>query len=817
MLIVSSKMPPQEVALGDFQFGKCIGEGSYSKVYRAISKKTNRTFAVKVISKAHIERENKQKYVNIEKDTLSVLGSHPGVVALYYTFQDLKSLYFVIDFAEHGELLSLIRRLGTLSEPLTRYYMIQLIDSLSFVHSKGIIHRDLKPENILLSHDWKLMLTDFGAAKILNKTDKQTFDAETNSSIDTYNGPYVNKGGSFVGTAEYVSPELLKYNISDYSGDIWALGCIAYQMIVGHPPFKGSDEYDTFDKIVNLQYGYPSGYFIPVVIRDFIQHLLVLKPEDRYTLDDAMHHKWFCDVNWGDSDSIWRRPTPRLDSYNPKVYELNYRLRHSPRRPKRLTPDQLLSVPGFYSDLGGMDGLPMSVPKGAMRVQAKARKKFGQQPAGVKVPILGGAQTASVDAYNHPQIVPRIMTNIPRSAQSASVRPLAQPRYRGRGATSTPATPVYKSAGVVSPVEEPHSAQASYNDKEINRPNNDPELSFLPRNPCNKHEKHLSIPAKDEVYRSLGNNYSGGNQKARTMASPDAIKAAGSVFAAACSSQNCSKKSPVSKDAARKFVCDGSSRIGTKSAIPKDISDKLTKDESIIKLDKIFISRLVYEARRVASKGKALDDVILNKIITENCQTLNEDIKACILIITTHARLFVYNIPGGKKCPDDYSQAVEIRLTSKNVSMYDYEFNEELKEGYLILELMNSCTLFFLSTYNHDAGSDESEGNVLGFRVNPSLTWVQALMQARKLVKENKHTLQKKDANNNSKRIGHHRHASSVSTKSDTYVNMRKNNQSERQAYGVTEGLKHMHIKSQQAFSKDALAAAGVVIRNHHK
>lgn len=805
-------MSQRGVGLNDFQFGKCIGEGSYSKVYKAVHKRTNRTFAIKVISKSQIERENKQKYVSIEKDTLSALGSHPGVVALYYTFQDFNSLYFIIDFAENGEFLSLIRRLGSLSEPLTRYYMIQLIDSLAFVHSKGIIHKDLKPENILLSHDWKLMLTDFGAAKILSKpavgaNGNQGSDTGSYSSNGTPNGPYVNKGGSFVGTAEYVSPELLKYNISDYSGDVWALGCIAYQMIVGRPPFKGNDEYDTFERIVNLQYGFPSGYFIPVVIRDLIQHLLVIKPADRYSLDDAMHHKWFADVNWNDKDAIWRRPVPRLDSYNPKIYELNYRLRHSPRRPKKLTPDQLLAIPGFYSDLGGMDGLPMSVPKGAMRIQANARKKMGQQPAGVSASIPLGLQTGNIGIAANPQIVSPIVTNIPPSEQSAPIMPMSQQYYRSRGSTSTPSSPVYDSLGGISTAGEPYKIQAACNDKEVSGSNGNSGLSYPSRYASNTHTKPSQIGMNNEGYSSPNNTYSGRNQNTQVMASSDAIKAAGSVFAAAQSSQFSSKKPLMAQSRIKKSSSDRSLK-NKKHTIPKDISQKLTKDESIIKLDRIFVSRLVYKAGRYELKGKTLDDVSLNKIITENCRTLNEDIKSCILMITTLARMFIYEIPDGRKDTANYSQAAEIRLTNKNVSMYDYEFNEALKEGYLILELMDSCTLLFLSTYDQDSPSSKGASTYLEFRVGQSLTWVEALMRARKLVKESKHNVQKKIVSSNMEKFDYSHHVSAAKT---------RNTQSGRQTNNITEGIKHMHIKSPQKFSKDALAAAGVVVRNQHK
>lgn len=96
----------------DFEFGRTLGIGSYSTVVGATDKQNNRTYAIKILDKRHIIKEKKVKYVDIEKNTLNRLGDHPGIVRLYYTFQDESSLYFVIDFASNGELLSLIKRVS---------------------------------------------------------------------------------------------------------------------------------------------------------------------------------------------------------------------------------------------------------------------------------------------------------------------------------------------------------------------------------------------------------------------------------------------------------------------------------------------------------------------------------------------------------------------------------------------------------------------------------------------------------------------------------------------------------------------------------
>lgn len=298
----------------DFNFGRTLGEGSYSTVLAATDRQTGREYAIKVLDKRHIIKEKKVKYVNIEKDTLNRLTEHPGVVRLYYTFQDERSLYFVLDLAAGGELLGVLKRTGSFDEECTRFYGAQILDSVAYMHARGIIHRDLKPENVLLDETMHTKITDFGTAKILNLDNAASSGHDhAEGAGNPLDGADTDRAVSFVGTAEYVSPELLTDKNACKASDLWAFGCIIYQLLAGRPPFKASNEYQTFQKIVALDYHFPDGF--PPVARDLIERLLVLDPSKRLPVEHIRAHPFFTGIQWG--KSLWKAKAPRLKPYVP--------------------------------------------------------------------------------------------------------------------------------------------------------------------------------------------------------------------------------------------------------------------------------------------------------------------------------------------------------------------------------------------------------------------------------------------------------------------------------------------------------------------
>ena len=273
----------------DFYFGRLIGEGSFSCVYLAKEvAPEGREVAIKVCEKRHILKERKTEYIQSEKRILAKITAEweekrPFFVRLHSTFQDTHNLYFAITYAKNGDLLKFIEKMAERDIDCTQFYAGQVLSAVEFLHERGILHRDLKPENILLNERMHVLITDFGSAKLLA-------EGENNAAgTDGGTGEPVPKRASFVGTAQYVSPEILTgHPPSSRASDLWAIGCVLYQMCTGLPPFQSQSEYLIFQKIQKLEYSFHEGF--DDAARDLITKLLVIDPDGRLGAKDSTYY-----------------------------------------------------------------------------------------------------------------------------------------------------------------------------------------------------------------------------------------------------------------------------------------------------------------------------------------------------------------------------------------------------------------------------------------------------------------------------------------------------------------------------------------------
>src|SRR5688572_15461083 len=215
--------------LGPYEVLSKLGEGGMGEVYKARDTRLDRTVAIKVM--ASLGQADPDSRARFEREA-KVLASfdHPHICALHDVGREGEIDYIVMPFVT-GETLAARLATGPMPIPQVIETATQIADALDRAHGHGIIHRDLKPGNVMLTKSGARLL-DFGLARL---EDPPT----TGSPEDLATRSALTKAGTVMGTVPYMSPELLHGKEVDSRTDIWAFGCVLYEMIGGHPPFAG--------------------------------------------------------------------------------------------------------------------------------------------------------------------------------------------------------------------------------------------------------------------------------------------------------------------------------------------------------------------------------------------------------------------------------------------------------------------------------------------------------------------------------------------------------------------------------------------------
>ena len=223
--------------LAHYEITSHLGSGGMGDVYQATDSKLGRSVAIKLLPEAFTHDSERVARFEREARVLASLN-HPNIAAIYGVEESGERKFLVMELVRGETLAERIKR-GPIPVDEALGIAKQICEALEAAHEKGIIHRDLKPANMKITPDGKVKVLDFGLAK--------AFEAEA-ANANLSNSPTLSmaatNAGVILGTAAYMSPEQAKGRTVDRRTDIFAFGCVLYEMLTGHPAFEGEDVSD---------------------------------------------------------------------------------------------------------------------------------------------------------------------------------------------------------------------------------------------------------------------------------------------------------------------------------------------------------------------------------------------------------------------------------------------------------------------------------------------------------------------------------------------------------------------------------------------
>ncbi|KAJ3374216.1 hypothetical protein GGF31_007735 [Allomyces arbusculus] len=323
------KISPSVVGPEHFVKIRLLGKGDVGKVY-----------LVRLLSKAEMLKRRKVQRVLTEHEILSA-SNHPFLVTMYHSFQTARNIYFCLEYCVGGEFFRALQsRPGRcLREDEVRFYVAEVVLALEYLHMNGYIYRDLKPENILLHASGHIKLTDFDLSK---KAVDGVYQSSSSAppptptlttqhhrrsllgswvaatpaeqpDTDTFVRGY--RCSSFVGTEEYLAPEIIEGAGHTAAVDWWTVGVLAYELLYGRTPFKGKNRNATFTNILQQEVEFPITATTPPVsnaAKGLMRRLLAKNETKRlgfrHGAMEIKSHAWFKPIAW----PLLRNMTPPL-------------------------------------------------------------------------------------------------------------------------------------------------------------------------------------------------------------------------------------------------------------------------------------------------------------------------------------------------------------------------------------------------------------------------------------------------------------------------------------------------------------------------
>nr|AML77156.1 putative LOV domain-containing protein [Portulaca suffrutescens] len=298
----------EKISLDHFKPIRPLGCGDTGSVHLVELKGTGELFAMKAMDKSVMLNRNKVHRACIEREIISMLD-HPFLPTLYASFQTSTHVCLITDFCPGGELFALLDKqpMKIFGEESARFYAAEVVVGLEYLHCLGIIYRDLKPENILLQRDGHVVLTDFDLSFLTNckpqiiKHPPPKKRRSRSQPPPTFVAEPHTQSNSFVGTEEYIAPEIITGAGHTSAIDWWALGILLYEMLYGRTPFRGKNRQKTFANILHKDLTFPSSIPVSLAARLLINALLNRDPASRLGsggVEEIKQHPFFRGINW---------------------------------------------------------------------------------------------------------------------------------------------------------------------------------------------------------------------------------------------------------------------------------------------------------------------------------------------------------------------------------------------------------------------------------------------------------------------------------------------------------------------------------------
>ena len=265
-------------SLSNFSLLSIIGKGRSSTVY--LAEYQGEYVALKIFDKLYVYKNDLIERIVLEKNILCAFSDQKFLCHMKFYFTTRTKIVFVLPFYPGGDLFTMLLKNGKFDETTSAFYAAQIANMISFLHSKNIVYRDLKLENLMVNENGYLTLIDFGSCKII----------EDQNELES----------SFVGSPDYIPPEIVNGEGHNFMADWWSFGIIIYELLFGVPPFHDDKIERCFDLITCSKIRFPSKIKLTPTTKELISLLLRKNPNERYgrgEFEQIIQHPFFESIN----------------------------------------------------------------------------------------------------------------------------------------------------------------------------------------------------------------------------------------------------------------------------------------------------------------------------------------------------------------------------------------------------------------------------------------------------------------------------------------------------------------------------------------